>query len=277
MRWALLLVILVSVAGGCESYRDRNTIHAFLVEASPRLTPQRATLGAVAAEGNELTLLDGALTLVFRVPHDEDEPGRSFHLHALATPRGHATAGLDLCLVGADLSQAVDELVGSALPPVVSAIRGEPLLGAQHAWSDTAQGITGQSAYLGEYRVRGDASDPLLSDLVRRGVFADMPPLPHDGHMHLVKVVALARDGELRRTVELDGAGKASCERGGDPWGCVMLGAALVNGDAKHRDLERARKVLPRACVLDDADPACQRAGEILHRLDASPAAGRAP
>ena len=68
MRWALLFVILVSVAGGCQSYRDRKAIHAFLAEASPRLTPQRAALGEVEAEGNELTLLDGALTLAFRPP-----------------------------------------------------------------------------------------------------------------------------------------------------------------------------------------------------------------
>jgi len=449
MQWALRFVILLSVAGGCQSYRDRKTIHAFIAAASPQLTPQRGALGAVEAEGNELTLLDGALTLAFRVPHGEDDVGRLVHLHALATPRGRATGGLDLCLVGADLSEAVDALVKSALPPVVSAVRDEPLLGATHTWSDTVHGIDGQSAFLGDYRVRGDADDPLISRFIADGVFAGMPQLPHDGRMHLVKVVALAKDGELRRTVELDGAAKiedgklvggrsagsganaragsganthagsaanahavspsmlvafavldggpdpqpderlraearrrlaahpawlpdpavcpakifprsfgprewdpvaarggrllhafrgceagsgelcysaaqellaessrdpaaeslflracqlgnasactnaaadrpeqddcafetyeASCERGNDPWGCVMLGATLVNGDEKHRDIERARKVLPKGCALGDGDPACQQARGILHYLDASPAAGRTP
>lgn len=65
---------------GCQSYRDRKTIHAFLAEVSPQLTSQRAALGEVEAEGNELTLLDGALTLAFRVAcgerRIEDRPHR---------------------------------------------------------------------------------------------------------------------------------------------------------------------------------------------------------
>jgi hypothetical protein len=67
---------------------------------------------------------------------------------------------------------------------------------------------------------------------------------------------------------------EASCDRGHDPWGCAMLGLALVRGDAKHRDLERARAVLSRACRYGEADPACQRATELLGSLPGSRPAG---
>jgi len=66
-----------------------------------------------------------------------------------------------------------------------------------------------------------------------------------------------------------------SCDRGNDPWGCVMLAATLVKGDEKHRDIERARKVLPKACSLSEDDPACQQERPVLRYLDALPAAGR--
>jgi hypothetical protein len=69
---------------------------------------------------------------------------------------------------------------------------------------------------------------------------------------------------------------EATCERGSDPWGCVMLGGLLVK-EEQHRDLERARKVLPKACAIADDDPACQAARGILHSIDTPPATGRTP
>ena len=423
MRWALLFVGVVSIASGCQAYRDRQTIHGFLSQVAPQLRAQPAALGAVVIQDEQIALLDGALTLALRVPHEEDDSGQSYHVHALATPRGRETGGLDICLVGADAKDAGDSLIRIALPPLVSAVRDEPVLGAQHSWSDTPRGIAARSAYVGDFRIRGDTDNPLISRFTEGGAFGNLPQLPRDGRMHLVKVVALAEAGELRRTVELDGATKledgqlvgdragsaergaagsptvmvafavldgrgdpesdgavreearrrlaarpawlpdptecptrrlpaafvrpiwdpnaarggrllhavrgceagavelcyaaaqdlihesqtsvaaeslflracqlgdasactnaaagrnaadecsfetfeAACERGRDPWGCVMLGGALAR-DAKHRDVSRARQVLPRGCRLADDDPACQAARALLESLDA--------
>ena len=59
---------------------------------------------------------------------------------------------------------------------------------------------------------------------------------------------------------------EASCERGRDPWGCVMLGHELLDGNAWRRDVERTRKVLPIACSRGEADPACQAARQVQNR-----------
>jgi hypothetical protein len=67
---------------------------------------------------------------------------------------------------------------------------------------------------------------------------------------------------------------EASCDPGDDPWGCTMLGHSLVRGDPRHRDLQRARTVLPKACRLGQDDPACQAASQILESLDNTPSAG---
>ena len=67
---------------------------------------------------------------------------------------------------------------------------------------------------------------------------------------------------------------EASCDRGNDPWGCTMLGRALVLGDPRHRDLQRARTVLPKACRFKQDDPACEAANQLLESLDNMPSAG---
>ena len=67
---------------------------------------------------------------------------------------------------------------------------------------------------------------------------------------------------------------EAACDRGQDPWGCTMLGYALVDGDPKHRDLQRARTILPKACRLGENDPACQAATQLLDSLNDMPPAG---
>lgn len=55
------------------------------------------------------------------------------------------------------------------------------------------------------------------------------------------------------RTFEL------ACERQ-DPWACVMLSRALIDGRGTARDLDRAAAVLSAACRYGDDDPACQTA-----------------
>lgn len=371
-------------------------------------------LGAVQVHGDQIDLLDGQLALVVRVPHEQGAAEGLLHFHVRATPRNRKADEIDLCIVGTQHADAVSALTDRALPPLVSAIRQRPVLGALHAWSDTANGIPGHSAYFGDFYVRGDANNPGFSSLLEDGLFEDVPPLPRDGRLHVVKVTVLSKEGALLRTIELDGATtleeahalkvrssvpgmlvvfavldsepdplnderagldarqrlaahppwlpdpqacpakllpatpairpwdpvaarggrllhavrgceagavelcyaaaqelidedprspaaeslfvracqlgsasgctnaaagrvpdddcafetfEASCNRGHDPWGCTMLGAALARGDAKYRDLRQARAVLQRSCVYGPADAACQVAKRLLDSL----------
>lgn len=410
---ALLLVVAFSFAGGCSSCKDREIVGAFIAEVRSRMAAQSAVLGAIEIHGNQIELLDGWLALNVRVPHDE-EIKAGFHFHVLAIPRDRKAGKLDLCIVGPRHAEAARALVDHALPPLVSAIRHQPLLGAVHAWSDTERGIPGHSVYFGDAYMRGSENNPAFSSLLEGGLFEEAPALPRDGLLHVVKVTVQSRDGDLLRTIELDGAtaveterrlkGKSnipgwmvafsvlddepdplndvragsdarqrliahpswlpdphtcpaklmpltvataswdavaarggrllhavrgcesgvaqlcyaaaqelivedstslaaaslfvracqhgfasgctnaaagrvpqddcsfetyevSCDRGHDPWGCPMLGAALALGDPKQRDLARARAVLPRACTGGEPDPACERAKLILASL----------
>lgn len=429
MRRALLLVVVSLLAGGCTSLKDRETvpkdretIQSLLAEVRPQLDARRSVLGPVDVHGDEIDLLGGQLKLMVRLPDENEATTRTHvHVHVLAIPEGRATGRLDLCIVGADLADAARALTEHALPPLVSALQQQPVLGASHAWSDTSRGIPGHSAYLGRYDVRGDADGPAVSNLLDAGILADLPELPGDGRLHLLKVVVEAKDGDWVRDLELDGDTKleaarplkipssapamvvafvvldnepdpqndtaarqaahqrlaahakalpdpracpakllpakfatryrwdetaarggrllyavraceggdgehcyaaaqeliaedekspaaqslflaacrlgrasgctnaaasraqddcsfatyeASCDQGQDPWGCTMLGHALVGGDLRHRDLQRARTVLPKACRLRQDDPACQAASRLLESLDREPPAG---
>lgn len=422
MRRALLLVVVSWLAGGCLWPRDRDTVRSVLTEARPRLDARRTVLGPAEIHGNEITLLDGGLTLAVRVP-DADEAGARtpVHVHVLASAKDRKTARLDLCIVGTDFADAARALTEHALPPLISAIRQQPVLDVSHRWSDASHGIPGHSAYLGRYYIRGDADGSAVANLLDAGILADLPELPHDGRMHLLKIIVEARDGDWLRNLELDGdtkletarplkipssaaamvvafvvldgepdprddpaarqeahqrlaahpkslpdpgecpakimpatfvtrntwddtaarggrllyavracesgdgdycyaaaqeliaedlssaaaqslflaacrlglasgctnaaaghaqddcsfaAYEASCDRGQDPWGCAMLGLALVHGDPRHRDLQRARAVLPKACRRGQDDPACQVASQLLESLDDMPSAG---
>jgi hypothetical protein len=409
------------LAGGCTSLKDRETIRSLITEATPRLDARRTVLGPVDIHGDEIDLLDGRLKLVVRVPHDDEGGHRApVHVHVLAIPKDRKTGRLDLCIVGTQLADAARALTENALPPLVSAIRELPVLGASHRWSDTSRGIPGHSAYFGDYYVRGDPDGSAVSNLLDAGILADLPELPRDGKMHFLKVVVVAQGGDWIRNLELDGDIKletarplkipssaaamvvgfivldaeadpqndtgarreahqrlaahpkwlpdpgecpartlparldnprwdetaarggrllyavracesgdrahcyaaaqeliaedqtsaaaqslflaachlglasactnaaasrppddcslatfeASCDRGHDPWGCAMLGLELVRGDPRHRDLQRARTVLPKACRLRQDDPACQAASQLLESLNNPPSAG---
>jgi hypothetical protein len=423
MRRALLLVVVSLLPGGCTWFKDRDTVRSVITEARPRLDARRTALGPVEIHGDEIALLGGQLRLVVRLPDGNEAAGRTpVHVHVLAIPKDRATGRLDLCIVGTDFADAARALTEHALPPLISAIRQQPVLDVSHAWSDTSRGIPGHSAYLGRYYVRGDARGPAVPDLLDAGVLADLPEIPVDGRMHLLKVIVEAKGGDWIRDLELDGDIKletarplkipssapamvvafvvldgepdpqndaaarreahqrlaahpkslpdptecpaklmparfvlrntwddtaarggrllyavracesgdgehcyaaaqeliaedqkspaaqslflaacrlglasgctnaaashaqddcsfatyeASCDRGQDSWGCAMLGIALVRGDPRHRDLQRARAVLPEACRLGQDDPACQAASQLLESLDSEPSAGR--
>jgi len=411
MRWALLFLVAASLDSGCRTQRQ-TPVEELAAQVGSRLGSQRSVVGAVEAHGNEITLLDGSLDLVLRVPQHRQGPW--LHVHARATARGKPMADLDICLVGRDLADVADELIENALPPIISALRDVPVLRATHAWSDTADAIPGHSAYFGVYRATGYANPPSVEHLFDDGLFANPPPLPHDGRMHLLKLVAVSEGSTWKRTFEIDGASgtqdnkplegrsdiptivvafaaldgnadplddkharddalrrlaahplwlpdpngcpakllpanlettwwdplaarggrllhairgcergaaqlcyaaaqefadenppspvgqslflracrlgsasgctnaaagrpaqddcafatyEASCERGKDPWGCTMLGIALVK-DAKHHDIARARTILPRGCSADEDNPACRTAKQVLESLD---------
>lgn len=431
----MVLVVVLLLAGSCTSLRDRDTmlrdrdttprdrdtIRSVITEATRRLDAQRPVVGPVEVHGDEIDLLGGQLKLVVRVPHDDEAGDQApVHVHVLATPKDRNAGRLDLCIVGTQLADAARALTENALPPLVSAIGQHPILDTSHIWSDTLHGIAGHSAYLGGYYVRGDASSPAVSNLLDAGILTNLPALPLDGRMHLLKVVIAAQDGDWMRNLELDGDIKletshplniassapamvvafivldgeadprddpgarrqaqqrlaahpewlpdptecpakalptkldnhawddtaarggrllyavraceygdgahcyaaaqellaedqksaaaqslflaacrlgsasgctnaaashtqddcafatyeASCDRGHDPWGCTMLGNALAHGDPRHRDLQRARIVLPKACRNGRDDPACQAAHELLESLDSMPSSG---
>jgi hypothetical protein len=436
MRRALLLVVVSLLAGGCTRLqdrqttpddratmpKDRETIRSFIAEVQPWLDAQRSVLGPVENHGDEIDLLGGRLKLVVRVLHDGEAGDTApVHVHVLATPKDRKAGRLDLCIVGTHLADAARALTENALPPLVSAVRELPVLDASHAWSDTLHGIPGHTAYLGGYYVRRDADSPAVSSALYAGILANLPELPRDGRMHLLKLVVVAQDGDWIRNLELDGDIKletarplnipsraaamvvsfvvldaeadprddpgareeahrrlaahptwlpdptecpakilparfathdtwddtaarggrllyavracesgdrdhcyaaaqellaedqasaaaqslflaachlgiasgctnaaasrplddcslatyeASCDPGDDPWGCAMLGHSLVRGDPRHRDLQRARTVLPKACRISEDDPACQAASQILESLDNMPSAG---
>lgn len=55
-----------------------------------------------------------------------------------------------------------------------------------------------------------------------------------------------------------------ACEVSGDPWGCTMLGASLLQRGVEP---DRARVALTRACAGDPLDPACEAAKGVLRSM----------
>ena len=53
-----------------------------------------------------------------------------------------------------------------------------------------------------------------------------------------------------------------------DPWGCTMYGTVLSQGIGCDRDLEKALKILPKACnKYGQSDPACQQAQQLRKKI----------
>lgn len=57
-----------------------------------------------------------------------------------------------------------------------------------------------------------------------------------------------------------------TCEKD-DPWGCAMFGFALYLGKGRPQDLEKALKILPKACKFGEIDEACQMANQIIDEI----------
>src|SRR5215475_5523077 len=137
MRRAVLLVVVSLLAGGCAWFKDRDTVRSVITEARPRLDARRTALGPVEIHGDQIDLLDGRLRLVVRLPDENEAADRTpVHVHVLAIPKDRQTGRLDLCIVGTDFADAARALTEHALPPLISAIRQQPVLDASHAWSD---------------------------------------------------------------------------------------------------------------------------------------------
>ena len=53
-----------------------------------------------------------------------------------------------------------------------------------------------------------------------------------------------------------------------DPWACTMYGYHLAHGKGIQQDLEKALKVLNKACYSGLSDPACSNANIIIDQIN---------
>jgi hypothetical protein len=201
-------------------------IQVILDETSPPRIAARAirksllefadTVGPVEVSGTELRLLEGKLRLVVSVPRQAAQGDAMGHFHVLAHAADTPAASLDACLLGVGdspeerLEMVVHSFVGLALPPVLSRVKGEPVLGARIFWGEEAWGVPGRHGYVSAVQGRGSADPDSFADAP---LFTEIPQLPQDGKLHLLKAVLYGRDGFWVRTVELDGAESGVTER----------------------------------------------------------------
>ncbi len=174
------------------------------------------TLGPIEVAGAELRLFEGRLRLSVSVPSETDGDSTMGHFHVLATPADAPTASLDACIIGVGdtpekrLDSAVAALVGVALPPVLSQVKHEPLLGASPFWGDEPWSVPGMRGYVGGMLSRGSVDAGAFADAP---LFSEIPDVPRDGGLHLVKAMLFPKDGFWLRTVEVDGHPTAVSER----------------------------------------------------------------
>lgn len=214
---AKVVVLLLVVAGLLSAAAARPRLEAALAELFPaRLEAQAIAaslrrrgdaLGAVELSGDELRLKKGALRL--RVSdHGSDERPGTVHFHVLASIGGAESGALDACVLGigpsreAQLAQAGEAYVGSALPPLLSQLEGDAVLASSSFWGDEAWAVPGMRGFAGPVLARGGA-DP--SEFADAALFSDIPELPRDGRLHLVKAVVAPGADAWLRTVEIDG------------------------------------------------------------------------
>lgn len=161
-------------------------------------------VGPVEVDGGQIVLLGGALRLSAR----ELEGEASAHYHVLARWAQAPSASLDACVVSgqtsreAVLKEVASNYLALAFPPVLSRIKEQPLLDARGFGGTEPWGVPGYRGFAGPIGTRGDPSDASMDEAP---VFADLPKLPADGQLHLLKVVLQGDSGGWRRSVELDG------------------------------------------------------------------------
>jgi hypothetical protein len=166
------------------------------------------TVGPVEVSGAELRLFKGMLRLAVSEVRDGGNGAAMDHFHVLTTMADAPTASLDACILGRGdspeqrLGSVAAAFVGVAFPPLVSRFKGEPVLGARPFWGDEPWGVPGMSGYVGAVLTRGSVDQAQFMDAP---LFSDVPDLPRDGRIHLIKTIAYSKDGFWLRTVELDG------------------------------------------------------------------------
>jgi hypothetical protein len=213
---ALALVVLAAWPR-VQALLDRTIPSRIASRAIAKALLKRAdTVGPVEISGVELRLLQGTLRLVVSEPTDAGDAQAMSHFHVLATSTNVQSASLDACLFGAGdspekrLESIAEAYAGVAFPPLLSRLKGEPMLDARLFWGDEPWGVPGMSGYVGPVLGRGSVDGAMFMDAP---LFSDVPDLPRDGKLHLIKTVLYSKDGFWLRTVELDGHGTGVSER----------------------------------------------------------------
>lgn len=212
------VLALVAVAAAVVVTIAWPRLQALLDEMSPSRRAAKAiakalrehadTVGPVERSGRELRLLEGRLRLVVTEPDDAPRDRPMGHFHVLATTADMPTAALDACVFGAGdspetrLASVAEAFAGVAFPPVLSRVKGEPVLDSRPSWGDEPWGVPGMQGYVGPVLGRGSADGASFLDAA---LFSDVPDLPRDGKLHLIKAVLYTSDGSWLRTIELDG------------------------------------------------------------------------
>lgn len=214
-----LAIALVGIAAWprVQAHLDRTSPPRIAARAVGRALEKRAaTVGPVEVSGAEVRLAEGMLRLAVSEPDDAGDGEPMGHFHVLARIADAPTASLDACVIGVGESpekrveSVAEAFAGMAFPPVLSRVKGQPLLDSRLFWGDEPWGVPGMHGYVGPVLGRGSADGTQFMDAP---LFAEVPDLPRDGKLHLMKAVVYSKDGYWLRTVELDGRGTKVTER----------------------------------------------------------------
>lgn len=191
------------------------------------LRAQEQIFGPVRVESGQVILLDGRVRLSV-TPRDDKhaslEPG--VHFHVLAQVPEASQAGLDACIFGVGSGRdtklaSIGELyVTRALAPIWSRLKEDELLESSRFHGTDSWGIGGRRGFAGpitivkstrsDQKQPGDSGNGSEEEAITRLMestpwMLNLPHLPDDGKMHLLKIVLIGRDGAWRRSIELDG------------------------------------------------------------------------
>jgi hypothetical protein len=205
-----LLLVLAAIAAWprLQEHLDRTLPARVAARAVARaLEKHPATVGPVLVSGAEIQLVEKGIRLVVSEP-DAKAGEPMGHFHVLTRLADAPLASLDACIIGGgDSPETRIESVGEAFadiafPPLLSRSRGQPMLSSRLFWGDEAWGVPRMHGYVGPVLGRGSADG---SEFLEAPLFADIPDLPRDGKLHLLKAVLYGEGGHWLRTVELDG------------------------------------------------------------------------